>query len=93
MLFVVSRRRRDELKYSIERNPLLWANSVRTIVLAPPQYYVRFALKWLEEELTLAMSTLSNANPTLEFTFERMDWPRDGDSVAALSSRRRAYDC
>ena len=93
MLFVVSRRRRDELKYSIERNPLLWANSVRTVVLAPPQYYDRFGLKWLEEELILALSTLSNANLTLEFTFERMDRLYDEDAARAIQTRRRVYGC
>lgn len=93
MLFLVSRCRRDEFKYSIELNPLLWANSVRTVVLALPEYYVELNLKWLEDELVVALSALSDANLALGFTFERMERVCDGDAVAAIRSRRRVYGC
>jgi len=92
MLFLVSRRRLEEFKYSIERNPLLWARSVNSIVLAPSKYYEQYSLKWLEDELAGGLKSLSTAELNLEFGFERMAWPHDGNSQAALLSRERVYE-
>jgi len=91
LLFLISRARREEFGYSIERNPLLWARSVRLTVLAPPEYYVRYSLKWLEDELDCALTSLPNPDVALRFRFEEMLWPHDRDCQTALLSRRPVY--
>jgi len=39
LLFVIFRERREDFRYSHKRNPLLWARTVDSIVLAPADYY------------------------------------------------------
>ena len=91
LVFLISRERCEEFKYSHERNPLIWASAVNLIVLAPSDYYAPYALQWLEQELNSALGRLSTPELALQFAFEMMPWPHDRDCQTALLSRRRVY--
>jgi hypothetical protein len=86
LLFLVSRERRDDFEYSIERNPLLWANSISLVVLAPPEFYEPMSFKRLGAELNDAFALLSTAELSLKFEFQQMAWPHDGDYKTAIMS-------
>jgi hypothetical protein len=91
VLLVISRDRREDFKYSHERNPLIWASAVRLIVLAPPDYYTPYSVRWLEEEMNSALSRLSTPGMALAFAFEKMPWPHDRDCRTALRFREPVY--
>jgi hypothetical protein len=91
LLFLISRERREDFKYSQERNPLLWAHTVNLVVLAPASYYTLYSLRWLEEELNSALALLPTPEVALQFAFEKMPWPHDRDCQSALRNRRRGY--
>lgn len=91
VLFLISRDRRDDFKYTQEWNPLIWAKAINLVVLAPSDYYAPYSLRWLEEELNSALSRLSTPELVLRFAFEKMPWPHDRDCQHALQSRRSVY--
>lgn len=91
LLYLVSRERRDDFKYSRERNPLIWAKAVDLIVLAPAEYYAPYSLSWLEQEFSSALQLLSTPELNLRFAFEKMPWPHDRDCRTALKKRSRVY--
>ena len=91
LLFLISRERREEFRYSEERNPLLWANSLRLIVLAPPAYYSPLWVKWLEEEIDKTFVLLSTPETAFRFAFEQIPSPLDSVYQTALISRRPVY--
>ena len=91
LLFLISRERRDDFKYSHERNPLIWARAVDLIVLAPSGYYAPYSLRWLQDELNAALSRMFTPELVLRFAFEKMPWPHDRDCQGALRKRGRVY--
>ena len=91
LVFLVSRERREALKYAFELSPLIWARSVHAIVLGPPDYYSPYSFRWLEQELDAALVRLSTPDLALRFSFEKMPWPHDRDCQSALKSRVRVY--
>jgi hypothetical protein len=91
LLFVISRERHEEFKYSHQRNPLLWARTVNLVVLAPADYYAPYSLRWLEEELNSALARLSTPEVALQFAFEKMPWPHDRECQRALRFRERVF--
>jgi hypothetical protein len=91
LMFVISRERREDFNYSDERNPLLWARTVNSIVLAPADYFAPYSLRWLEKELNSALSRLSTPELAFRFAFEKMPWPHDRDCQSALRLRERVY--
>ena len=91
LLFLISREQRHVFKYIVELNPLLWASSVHLVVLAPPEFYAPFSLKWLENELDTALKSLPDSEIALGFAFEQMPWPHDSDCQGALKNRSRVY--
>jgi len=91
LLFLVSRERREVLRYSYEQSPLIWARSLNLVVLAPHEYYAPFSFKWLESEIETALKSLSDAEVALGFAFEQMPWPHNRDCQAALKHRSRVY--
>lgn len=91
VLFFIARDRRDDFKYTHERNPLIWARAVKLIVLAPADYYAPYSFLWLEKELQSALSRLSTPELVLEFEFQKMPWPHDRDCKSALRLRERVY--
>ena len=90
-LFLVSRERREGLKYALELRPLIWARSDHAIVLGPPDYYAPYSFRWLEQDLDAALVRLSTPDLALRFSFEKMPWPHDSDCQNALKSRSRVY--
>jgi hypothetical protein len=91
LLFLISRMRREEFKYSLELNPLLWASSVHLVVLGPPEYFTPFSLEWLEEEIDNGLISLSTPEIACRFTFEQTAWPHDKDYRGAMMSRLPVY--
>jgi hypothetical protein len=91
LLFLISREQREDFRYSHERNPLLWARAAHLIVLAPPDYYAPYSLRWLEAELNASLSRLSTPEMALRFAFEKMPWPHDRDCRTALNLREPVY--
>jgi hypothetical protein len=91
LLLLISRERREDFKYSQERNPLLWARAVNLIVLAPANYYTAYSFRWLEAELNSALARLSTSELVIRFAFEQMPWPHDLDCQCALRFRERVY--
>lgn len=91
LLFLVSRERGEEFRYSYEQSPIIWARSLNLVVLAPPAYYAPFSFRWLESEIDTALKSLSDAEIALGFAFEQMPWPHNRDCRMALNSRSRAY--
>lgn len=91
LLLLISRERGQEFRYSKESNPLLWTTSAKLVVLAPPEYYAPYSLKWLEDELDVTLRSFSDSEISLGFTFERMPWPHDRDCQSALKNRSRVY--
>jgi hypothetical protein len=91
LLFVISRERREDFRYSQERDPLLWAHVVNLVVLAPADYYTPYSFRWLEDELNSALVLMPTPELTLQFVFEKMPWPHDRDCQRALRFRERVY--
>jgi hypothetical protein len=100
LVFLYSRRHRDRLGYSRERNPLLWASEVHLRVLAPADYYRQFALGWLAPllryGLTATLRPEVDRDLTIDFDFQAFPdkfSPSDLENglLEALDARRRAY--
>lgn len=87
LLYVFSRAFAKELGYPFQGNPILDACFVRLCVLAPPEYYRSYMLDWLQPELNAGLSSLGLNGYKMDFRFESMPWPYDGDVGRALASR------
>ena len=100
LLYYFSRCHMQELGYSVEQKPLLGANEVRLIVLAPSSYYESANFGWLETALDQGLSALmpksGTDRPRMSFRFEM--FPRefalkcsDQELKQSLAKRRNVY--
>lgn len=87
LLYLFSRKFSTELGYSALRKPLLQARVVHLCVLAPPEYYRPFSVLWLAREFNDGMNGLDLSGCKLDFRFESMPWPHNGNVAGALASR------
>ncbi len=85
----------------IDSKEILKARKVHLQTLAPQDYYSRYSLSWLEDELNKGLKTFAsekfNNNFEIDFTFtsfpESFKWPRkdnelkDNELVEALNNR------
>jgi len=100
LVFLYSRRHRNRLGYSAALNPLLWADEIHLRVLAPADYYHRFAFGWLVPCLNqgLAETLRPELDQGLTIDFDFQVFP-DGflpsatgrALLEALAGRRPAY--
>ena len=67
MLYLLSRKHISLLGYTMAFNPLLWAKVVHLVVLAPPEFYLQYKLKWLEDDLLSALECLSHDDSRSSF--------------------------
>jgi len=91
MLYLLSRKHVSLLGYTIAFNPLLWAKVVHLVVLAPPEFYLQYKLKWLEDDLLSALECLGYDDLTIKFRFDEMPWPQDLNCRDSIERRRPVY--
>jgi hypothetical protein len=91
MLYVFSRAFMMELGYTFEEKRVLAAHDVHLCVLAPAEYYSGFEVKWLEDEINIGLRALTAGRYRVDFRFESMRWPLDGNVMSAIASRSRVY--
>jgi hypothetical protein len=93
IIYLFSRKVAQQLGYSREEKPLLFADRIHLIVLAPYQYYSGYNVRWLEAELSrgLAMKLIEGA-PAVDFHFEHFRVVDGENDVADIvASRKKMY--
>jgi hypothetical protein len=91
LLYVLSRERASQLGYSSSLR-VLAARLIHLCVLAPASYYSPYNLRWLQEEISQALSHLHTEGYRIDFTFQSMSWPgTDNEVVWALANRATSY--
>jgi hypothetical protein len=95
LLYLFSRKHAFELGYALEEKPILKANAVALIVLAPSGYYERYSslTKWLDKELDAALNDYdpcSALGVRMSFRFELLhcDDPTTSNIKSTLSTGR-----
>jgi len=96
LVYVYSRRSRDELEYSKAKSPLLWAEQVTLVVLASTPYYASYDFGWLDSALRQGLSALIEEQLDdrlrIDFRFERFPddftWKCDDDALLGALARR-----
>jgi hypothetical protein len=88
LLYVFSRRYAEQLGYSDVSKEILGARMVHLKVVAPLAYYQRFQMRWLHEETNRALGRLPLDGYRMDFKFEYMGWPTDGDVCSAVANRK-----
>lgn len=100
LLYYFSRCHMLELGYSIDQKPLLGANEVRLVVLAPSSYYESANFGWLEAELDQGLSALTRKSGVdqLRMSFRFEMFPREfalkcsnEELRQSLANRRNIY--
>jgi hypothetical protein len=92
MLYVFSRDFAKELGYDLDEKPVLAARVLHLRVLAPETYFAGFNLKWLQDSINAGLITyLKRSGYRMDFRFERMVWPHDGNAISSLASRASVY--
>ena len=99
LVFLYSRRWRALLGYVESRNPILWADAVALVVLAPAPFYVLDGkpcdFRWLAEGLRAGLTALvaeeRDAGLGFDFRFEQFpgdfEWRTDGDPRDSMAGR------
>ena len=64
------------------------ARLVHLRVVAPYAYYGYFSTKWLQEEANRGLSCLPPEGYRMDFKFEYMRWPTDGNEGSAMDNRK-----
>lgn len=90
LLYMFSRDFMKELGYSAEEKPVLAARSIHLRVIAPGDYYAKFHMNWLEEGINAGLRSFGTGY-RMDFRFESMSWPHDGDVVGSAASRKAVY--
>ena len=88
LLYVFSRRRAAELGYCGISKPILGARIVHLKVLAPFAYYECFRTNWFQQETNRALSRLPLDGYLMDFKFEYMGWPTEGNACSAVANRQ-----
>jgi hypothetical protein len=88
LLYVFSRRYAEPLGYSGATKEILGARMVHLKVVAPYAYYGYFSTKWLQEETNRGLSCLRPEGYRMDFKFEYMRWPTDGNEGSAMDNRK-----
>jgi hypothetical protein len=88
LLYVFSRRCAEQLGYSDASKEILGARLVHLRVVAPYAYYGYFSTKWLQEEANRGLSCLPPEGYRMDFKFEYMRWPTDGNEGSAMDNRK-----
>ncbi|PSH05041.1 MAG: hypothetical protein CXZ00_02470 [Acidobacteria bacterium] len=91
LLYVFSRKFHSALGYSLASKPMLAAKTVRLRVLAPASYYSGFQMSWLQSEFNAGLTHVTSSEFEMDFQFETMQWPLNGDCLAAVASRTSVW--
>jgi hypothetical protein len=65
----------NNLKYVIEKLPVLKANEITLCVLAPEDYYKDIDLKWLQDAINSGLHNLDKGNLKMDFRFQKFLFP------------------
>jgi hypothetical protein len=91
LLYALSRELAGHFGYSLDLRPVLGARVVHLCVVAPRAYYDRFHLRWLQQDISHALSAMDCSGYRMDFCFQSMRWPHDNDFVDAVATRTVAY--
>ncbi|MBX3302229.1 MAG: hypothetical protein KF693_08435 [Nitrospira sp.] len=105
MLYIFSRRRREELEYNVTeqtKQPLLQASAIHLVVLAPYKYYDGYQFDWLEKAITAGLTQFIREPEgfTMDFQFQAFPWdcsfeksiPDETLIIKALKGRERVKE-
>ena len=91
LLYLFSRRYAAMLGSSEPTNPILGASFVHLRVVAPPAYYLRFRMDWLQNGANLGLHSLHLGGYRMDFRFESMSWPTEEKMASAVGNRTSVY--
>lgn len=86
-----SRRYAAMLGYPDLRKPILGASVVHLRVLAPPAYYLRVRMDWLQNEANRGLGSLHLDGYRMDFRFESMSRPTGKEVASAIADRAAVY--